>query len=363
MTKAGKFYKINKTTMNNATRIFNLSHAEATYTTQPDLRFYLTGFESSAGFVITDKDGTSFYTDSRYYEAAKAALKGKDISVHLNNERDLESKLLSRYKEVAVPLGKTLYREYEKLSALGLRIKDSGAAFCEAMKIKSEAEIETITAACDVTDRAFIALLPKIKEGMTENQVAAELEYLMRSFGASGTSFDTIVAFGKNSSVPHHETGADKLKFGDVILIDFGCKVGGYCSDCTRTLLFGDDKKHGEFKRTYKEVLNAHMRVKEMLKSGDSGKIADGYAREYLRGFELDKFFTHTLGHGIGVNIHEAPGLSPISEDILVDGMVFSDEPGVYFAGNYGVRIEDTVTLRGGRAVSLTDSDKNLIIL
>ena len=198
---------------------------------------------------------------------------------------------------------------------------------------------------------------------MSENDVAAELEYLMRKNGASGTSFLTIVAFGKNSSVPHHETCGDKLKFGDIILIDFGCKINGYCSDCTRTFLFGDDGKHGNFKTAYGHVLKAHMLVKEKLVAGVSGKVADGYARNYLKEYELDKFFTHTLGHGIGVNIHENPSLSPRSEEILVNNMVFSDEPGVYFTGKFGIRIEDTVMLSNGKVVSLTDSDKNLIIL
>ncbi len=198
---------------------------------------------------------------------------------------------------------------------------------------------------------------------MTENELAAELEYLMRSFGASGTSFPTIVGFGENSSVPHHETGLRKLKFGDIILIDYGCKVGGYCSDCTRTFLFGDDKKHQRFKTAYAHVLKAHMLVKERLTDGMTGRQADAIARDYLKANELDKFFSHSLGHGIGVNIHEFPRLSTKSEDVLRNNMVFSDEPGVYFEGDFGIRIEDTVTLIDGKAVSLTDSDKNLIIL
>ena len=194
---------------------------------------------------------------------------------------------------------------------------------------------------------------------MTENELAAELEYLMRSFGASGTSFPTIVGFGENSSVPHHETGLRKLKFGDIILIDYGCKVGGYCSDCTRTFLFGDDKKHQRFKTAYAHVLKAHMLVKERLTDGMTGRQADAIARDYLKANELDKFFSHSLGHGIGVNIHEFPRLSTKSEDVLRNNMVFSDEPGVYFEGDFGIRIEDTVTLKDGKAVSMTDSDKN----
>jgi Xaa-Pro aminopeptidase len=205
--------------------------------------------------------------------------------------------------------------------------------------------------------------LPEIKEGMTENDVAATLEYLMRKNGASGVSFETICAFGEGSSVPHHETGSAKLKFGDIILLDFGCKVNGYCSDCTRTFLFGDDKKHEDFKKSYEHVLAAHMLVKQQFTSGMSGKEGDAIARNYLKQFGEDKYFTHSLGHGIGINIHEAPNLSPVSDSIFSDGMVFSDEPGVYFEGNFGIRIEDTVTLEGGKVVSLTNTDKKLLIL
>lgn len=347
--------------MDNARTLFEKVGAEAVLTEQSDLRQYLTGLETSFGYVITDKSGTVFYTDSRYIEAAKNTLVSKGIEVKLY-EGSLE-KVLKAYKEVAIPLARTYHTNFEKLSSYGLKIVDSGKAFDEIMAIKHDYEIENIRLACNAADNAFVNLLPRIKEGMSENDVAAELEYLMRKEGASGTSFSTIVAFGKNSSVPHHETCGDKLKFGDIILIDFGCKVNGYCSDCTRTFLFGDDNKHAHFKTAYGHVLKAHMLVKENLVSGDSGKVADSYAREYLKANGLDKFFTHTLGHGIGVNVHEKPSLSPRSEEILLDNMVFSDEPGVYFAGKFGIRIEDTVMLSDGKVVSLTDSDKNLIIL
>ena len=347
--------------MDNARTLFEKVGAEAVLTEQPDLRQYLTGLETSFGYVLTDKTSTVFYTDSRYIEGAKKALAGKNIEVKLY-EGSLE-KILKGYKEVAIPIAKTYHTDFEKLAGYGVKIVDSGKAFDEIMSVKHGYEIENIRLACNAADNAFASLLPRIKEGMSENDVAAELEYLMRKNGASSTSFSTIVAFEKNSSVPHHETCTDKLKFGNIVLIDFGCKVNGYCSDCTRTFLFGDDGKHGNFKTAYSHVLNAHMLVKEKLVSGDSGKTADGYARNYFKENGLDKFFTHALGHGIGINVHESPVLSPRSEEILSDNMVFSDEPGVYFAGEFGIRIEDTVMLSGGKVVSLTDSNKNLIIL
>lgn len=347
--------------MTNAQTIFNAVGAEAVLTEQPDLRRYLTGLETSFGYVLSDKNGNTFYTDTRYLEGATAALKGTDIAVK-KFEAPLEN-LLKGYKEVAVPLSRTTYPMYKRLEDANLKVVDSEKAFENAMIKKQPYELDFIRKACEITDKSFGTLLTRIKEGMSENEVAAELEYLLRKNGASGTSFATIVAFGENSSVPHHETGVRKLKFGDIVLIDFGCKVGGYCSDCTRTFLFGDDKKHEEFKKAYAHVLKAHMLVKEKVTDGTTGSEADAIARGYLKEHGLDKYFTHSLGHGIGVNIHESPMLSPKSQSILKDGMVFSDEPGVYFEGDFGIRIEDTVTLSGGKVISLTDSNKNLTVL
>ncbi len=346
---------------NNADKIYNSVGVEAVLTERSDLRQYLTGVATSFGYVISDNLGTVFYTDARYLERAQSALNGSGINVKLF-KGSLEE-ILKNYKEIAVPLSSVTFREYKKLTDMGLKVADSDSAFISAMSVKQNYEKENIKKACEIAIKAFNKVLPIIKEGMTENEVAAELEYLMRKLGAEGTSFETIVAFGANSSIPHHETGQTKLKFGDIVLIDFGCKFGGYCSDCTRTFLYGEDRKHEEFKKVYVEVLNAHMIAKENFRDGITGKQADAFARDYLQGKKLAEYFTHSLGHGIGINIHEFPRLSPKSDDILKNGMVFSDEPGVYFEGKFGIRIEDTILLENGIAQSLTDSDKNLIIL
>ena len=343
-------------------KIFNASGADRLYVTAPDLRFYLTGFSSSDGCVVTDGEGTAFYTDARYLEAAAAALKGSGIAVK-QAPKGGYSVLAEGAGTLATSLSRVTAAEYLELTKRAGKIADCTQAFENAMSVKDEGELAAIKEACRIADRAFEDMLGAFKEGMTENDAAAELEYRMRKFGASGTSFDTIMAFGEGSSVPHHETGARKLRFGDIILMDFGCKWGGYCSDCTRTLLFGDDKKHEDFKKAYAQVLKAHYAAKENITCGMTGREADEAARSVLRGAGLDKYFTHSLGHGIGINIHEFPYLSPRSTDVLADGMVFSDEPGVYFEGDYGIRIEDSVTLLGGKVLSLTDSDKKLIIL
>ena len=235
----------------------------------------------------------------------------------------------------------------------------------QAMTVKNEWELENISKACEIAEKAFLALLPEIKEGMTETEVVALLEYNMRKLGAQGLSFEPIVAFGPHAAVPHHETGSTKLRFGEEILIDFGCKVNGYCSDITRTFLFGDDGKHEEFKKAYAAVLQAHELAKEQITSGMTGAEADAVAREYLKSQGYGELFTHSLGHGIGLNVHEYPSVSPRNTTSkLVDGMVFSDEPGVYKAGEYGIRIEDTVTLKDGKIKSFMSlTDRKLIIL
>lgn len=349
--------------INNCGKVFAAVGAQALVTTQEDFRFYLTGFSSSFGVVVTDKEGTVFYTDKRYLEAAEKELEASGITVKEYPRGVKLAQLLSVYKTVGMPLDRLSASEYLAMKSGGIEIIDSTPAFKSAMAVKSEEEINNIKLACKATDLAFTQLLTEIKEGMSENEVAALLEYLMRKYGASGTSFDTICAFGANGSVPHHATGDTKLKFGDAVLIDFGCKINGYCSDCTRTFLFGDDGKHGEFKNYYQKVLNAHMLVKQHFTSGMKGCEGDAIARDYLAMYNLSQYFTHSLGHSLGINIHESPNLSPSDENVFQNGMVFSDEPGIYIAGEVGIRIEDTVTLADGKVISLTDSDKNLIIL
>lgn len=349
----------------NGKKIFDQVNADAVFTTCGYLKRYITAFETENGFVLIDKDGTYLYTDSRYTEAAHKLLDGTEVTVKEVDRFAGATELLKKYKKVAIPFATTFYPEYKKIADLGVELVDAMPAFESAMTIKNDWELSRIQKACEIAEDGFLKTLPQIKEGMTETEVAAVLEYEMRMLGAQGTSFDTIVAFGAHAAVPHHETGTAKLKFGDEILIDFGCRVSGYCSDITRTFLFGDDGKHEEFKKAYGVVLTAHELVKEKVISGMTGAEADAIAREYLKAQGYGALFTHSLGHGIGLNIHEYPYVSPKgTEAVLKDGMVFSDEPGVYVAGEYGIRIEDTITLKEGKVKSfMSKTDRNLVIL
>ena len=350
-------------TQKNGNKILNASGCEAVYTSCEYMMRYITGFAAENGFVIVDKDGTTLYTDKRYIEAAEKLFQDTDVTPVLFTRAEA-LKRLATYKTVGISFNQTSHSEFVTLQEAGVNAVNIDKAFAQTMAVKTEDELANIAKACEIAEDAFNLLLPEIKEGMTETEVAALLEYNMRKLGAQGVSFDTIVAFGAHGSVPHYETGTTKLQFGDPILIDFGCKVNGYCSDITRTFLFGDDGKHEDFKKAYNAVLTAHNLVQEKLVAGMTGIEADAIAREYLKEQGYGELFTHSLGHGIGLNVHEYPGVSPRSENVLVDGMVFSDEPGVYEAGKFGIRIEDTITLKNGKVQSfMSKTDKNLVIL
>ena len=347
----------------NGKKILALSDCQAVYTSCLYQLRYITGLEPENGCAIVDETGTTLYTDMRYMEAAEKLLTGTDVKPVLYNQGEL-LKRLATYNSVGISFDQTTHSEYLALEKAGVKMQNVDSAYERAMTVKNEWELANIAKACQIAEDGFNALLPEIKEGMTETEVAALLEYKMRAFGAQGLSFETIVAFGAHAAVPHHETGMTKLEFGDEILIDFGCKVNGYCSDITRTFLFGDDGKHEEFKKAYAHVLSAHNLAQEKITSGMTGKQADAIARDYLKEKGYGELFTHSLGHGIGLNVHEKPSISPKGEQTLCDGMVFSDEPGVYKAGEYGIRIEDTVTLENGKIKSfMGKTQKDLLIL
>ncbi len=344
-------------------KIYTEAGADALFLEAEFLRKYVTGIATTDGYVILDGKSCKFVIDLRYFEAVERELQGSPVEAVLGGEAEA-MELLKQYKTVGVPFPYVDLERAEKLRGMGFTLVDCMPALKRAMLFKTEEEISYLQQACDIAEDGLLRLMANLKEGMTERAAAAFLEYQMRALGADGTSFQTILAFGPNGSVPHHETGHRTLQYGDIVLVDFGCKVNGYCSDCTRTFLFGDDGKHEDFKKAYEAVLSAHELVKQKVHAGMTGKDADAVARDYLTEKGYGKLFTHSLGHGIGLLIHEFPRLAPRSEEILLDGMVFSDEPGVYEKGKYGIRIEDSCYMKDGKVISfMKKTDRNLIIL
>jgi Xaa-Pro aminopeptidase len=226
---------------------------------------------------------------------------------------------------------------------------------------KDEAEIETMKKAQKITDDAFKAVLNFIRPGMTEQEVAARLVYEMMRLGAQAVSFDPIVAAGPNGSKPHAIPGDRVLENGMFVTMDFGCKVDGYCSDMTRTVAIGQPDE--EMERVYETVLAAQKAGINAARAGVTGREIDAAAREVIVQAGYGEYFTHSFGHSLGIDIHEAPNANAREEREMPVGAVISAEPGIYIPGKFGVRIEDVLILKEGGCENITRSPKNLIIL
>lgn len=325
-------------------------------------RKYFCGVDVAEGILVIT-DHFTVFTDARYYSAAKVNFKSVGVKTHLlKNLSDVSEYLaLEGVKELGVDYTKTTVKEFLDYEKFGFPIFDCSNDIENIKAIKSDEEIKNIERACCIVEKAYHSVIKTLKKGITERQVKDRLEELMTSFGAEGPSFDTIVAFGANSAVPHHETGDTVLQDNMVVLIDAGCKVNGYCSDITRTAFYG--KPSAEFINCYNAVKTANEKAICSITDGTMAKDADAFARGYLCEQGFGEYFTHSLGHGVGQEIHEFPTVSFKSQATLKNGMVFTIEPGVYLDGKFGIRIEDTVILLDGKVKRLYSDDKELIIL
>ncbi len=325
-------------------------------------RLYLTGFFATDGYVVVSEGKKFLFVDPRYFYAAQKALKNSDVTVVKGFKNEAFEFLKSTgKKDLYIDYTKTSISEAEEYGELGFSLKDCSKDMVASMKIKSDEELKNIKKACAIAEASLKCVLPLIKEGISELELAAALEAEFKKHGASNPSFETIVAFGKNAAVPHHETGSTRLKNNECVLIDFGCLYKGYCSDMTRTFFYGKPDK--QFKKAYEAVLTAHLAAEKGIYAGIECVAADKIARDILEERGYGKYFTHSLGHGIGVNIHEPPALSPKGKGTLENRMVFSIEPGVYLDGKFGIRIENTVTLSDGKVVPFMKMTKKLVTL
>ena len=324
---------------------------------------YLTRIDAEGVLLITRKENI-YITDSRYIEAVNHTLTIDDgiIVYDVRNIRpeDYENFFLfcnsvgfeenyvtyAKYKEYIYKYKIENMQETEEIIETGRIIKD-------------EEEINKIRKACQITDDCFTYLTKFIKKGMTEKQVAAEIEHFFKIHGAEGVAFDTIVASGVNSSMPHAVPTNKKIEAGDTITIDMGCKYEGYCSDMTRTIFVEFIPE--EVKKIYDLVLNNQLSTLEEYKDGGNIKIISKLVEN---NFEFNKhMLTHALGHGVGLDIHAPPIISSKTMQMLKENMVVTDEPGIYLPGKFGVRIEDTVLITKNGCITLTNSEKNYIVI
>ncbi len=328
---------------------------------------YLSGFTGGTGYLLVTKNSKTLFTDSRYTIAATAQAPdytvvevdaARDYCKFINQVLEAENTALLGFEADQVR-----YSAYEVLKAR-LKVKELVPLVGELAKlrcIKTAEEIALHRQAEHIGDIAFEEILKELRPGMTELEVAAKLEYIMKMNGADKLSFESIVASGINSSKPHAEPGHKKIENGDFVTMDFGCVYNGYCSDMTRTVVVGkaDEKQ----KKIYNTVLKAQLAVLDMLKPGLPGKAYDKVARDVIYGAGYEGYFGHGLGHSVGLEIHEDPRFSMIEEDIVEAGMIMTVEPGIYLPEFGGVRIEDMVVMTEGGYENLTHSRKELIEL
>ncbi len=322
----------------------------------------LTGVDIEKGYLLYGVESV-YFTDARYFSQAKLKIESVGIKAELfSSILDIKRVINEqKIKQLYIDYEKTTVKEFNDYKQFKVRLKDGSQYIKSIRAVKSEAELKSIKKACSITEKAYFETLKSVKEGITETQLKEVLWRNMKKLGAENFSFEPIVAFGKNTAVPHHETGGTKLKEGMPILIDCGCTINGYCSDFTRTCVF--KRASEEFIKTYNWLLESAQLAQLEITSNMTGAQADSIAREYLESKGIAENFTHALGHGIGMEIHEYPRLSKSSSDILENGMVFSIEPGVYFENKFGIRIEDTVVLVNGKVERLFNDKKELIIL
>ena len=334
----------------------NLPKGSAVYLTDSEDMLYYAAF-SGEGAVVVSEDSRLVITDGRYTEAAEKQCDGFEVLEILG----LYDILKSLNVDFCVQEENISHSAFLKLNEKVGNIKESKINFDDLRSVKDESEIECLRKAAQIAEEVFCETLCFIKEGKTERETAAFIDHQLKLKGAEGPSFDTICVSGANTSLPHGVPTDKKFEKGDFITMDFGCKVNGYCSDMTRTVALGFVTD--EMSKVYDAVLKAQLAASGKVKSGASCKELDAIARNIIDQAGYGKYFTHSLGHGVGLKIHEQPNLSPKSEKILQVGNVVTVEPGIYIPGKFGVRIENTMIVKEKSGENLQKSSKDLIIL
>ena len=343
-----------------------LGEHEGVVVYDPSNMFYLSGY-TGEGLVLVARGISAIVTDFRYTEQAQAQAPGFEV---LMTEKG------KSHEDIAGALCAsggidTLYYEDDfvtvhtfnalRESVRGVEWKVVGSEIARLREIKDEDELALIRQACRITGEAFERILPHIKEGVTEKELALRLDFDMMSHGASKPSFSTIVAAGANGSLPHAVPGEYRLRRGDMITMDFGARYGNYCADMTRTVALGQPSD--EMKKVYGIVLDAQKMAQDAVAAGKLCRDIDAIARNYIYSHGYEGRFGHGLGHSVGIDIHEDPRFNQVSTAVLKAGQVMTVEPGIYLPGVGGVRIENSVVVREGGCEVLTFPDRELIIL
>jgi Xaa-Pro aminopeptidase len=330
----------------------------------PNIR-YLTGFSGSSGLFLVLKDELFFLTDSRYVQQSSDEVRSCRRLTTKNGlyEGVAEHGLLHGCHHVGFESHTVTYAQYRVLKKLERSISfiSSRDVVENTALVKEKKEIECIRAAVHISDGVFNEILLIIKPGVTELEIAAEISYLQKKRGAEKDAFEPIVASGERGSLPHGRASGKKIKNRELVTLDFGCTVCGYNSDLTRTIAVGGASAHA--RTLYAVVLDAQLEALGSARAGMLAKDLDAIARKRIEKSGYGKYFIHSLGHGLGIQVHERPRISSLSKDRLTAGSVITIEPGIYISRFGGIRIEDDVLLTSNGCDVLTRAPKELMIV
>jgi Xaa-Pro aminopeptidase len=338
---------------------------DAFIVSDPANLIYLSGYTGSNGMLIVKKSQLKpiFYTDFRYKEQIKEEVKGcRTIIRDRNLFTDFPVNDLKGIKLLGFESSSLSYANYlhiKKQLKSKARLVPTSGIIENLRTVKEKSEIEKIRKAVSITDKVFLNILKQVKPGVSEKELASEIDIQFMRQGS--IAFPTIVAFTERGALPHAKPTNKRLKKGDVVIFDIGVKSENYCSDMTRTVVLG--KASSKVKNIYNIVLTAQRLALENIRAGEPASKIDAFSRNYIQEKGYGKYFGHSLGHGVGLMVHESPTLSTKSKEILKTNQVTSVEPGIYLPGEFGVRIEDLVVIKSTGGEVLTKSPKELIEL
>ncbi len=325
---------------------------------------YLTGFTGSSGFLFITHKHNVFVTDFRYKEQAHKEINGWDIIIEAGNRIQIIDKLIKKtFSKITGFESSISYNFYRKLTKSKTTLRDVDGVVEQIRLIKQEEEIEKIKLAIKRAENAFLETKPLIKEGQTELKLSNLLEERLKKQGCRCLPFDIIVASGPNSAMPHAKPTDRRFQKGDMIIIDWGGEADGYFSDMTRTFLLNGGKDYRKKTAIYNIVLRANQKSISSVKPGIKSKKIDSIAREYIKAKGFGNYFGHGTGHGVGLEVHEAPRITWNQNTILKHNMIFTIEPGIYIPELGGVRIEDMVIVKEAGCEVLTQLPKKLEII
>jgi len=328
---------------------------------------YLCGFTGSAALLLIERDGSTLYTDSRYTFQAKQEVSKSRVQIAKRGLLRAVGETLRRQRGRRRIAYAPSHMSVAQRGALGegggsrVRWVDGGNAVEKLRAVKDAAELATMKEAAELISEVFSGLVTRIKPGVTELELAADIEYAIKLKGAAGPSFETIVAAGERSAWAHARPTSKPLRKNELVVFDQGAILRGYCSDMTRTVFLG--RAPDNVRQMYHAVLEAQQAAKEAIRPGVAAGAVDAAARRVLRGYRLAKYFTHSTGHGLGMEVHEMPRLGRGEKTTLEEGMVVTVEPGVYVEGVGGVRIEDDVVVTSSGARELTTAPREFLEL